>query len=304
MEEYMETIREWYDGYIFGGDTVIYNPWSVIAYFDSEDHIPKAYWVNTGDTGLIKRCIQLDKVKGKEYIERLYKGETIEIEIEQNIVYEEVLNNVDKALSYLLHAGYLKARRVEGKGDTYYLGIPNRELFKIYENILKNWFNIEKNIGTINEGLIESLLKGNMGDFEIYLQDILLSSSSYFDASGSKTSYSPTGIEKEKYENFYHGLILGIMVSIPDEYYIESNREYGLGRPDIVIIPKDKNKKAYILELKNEYTTSKKTAEDAAKEALQQIKDKKYEEGVRNTGVREVVKIGLGFKGKELKICL
>ena len=96
--------------------------------------------------------------------------------------------------------------------------------------------------------------------------------------------------------------ILGIMVNISADYYIESNREYGLGRPDIVIMPKDKSRKAYILKFKNEYTTSKKTAEDAAKEALAQIETKRYEEGLKNTGVKEVVKIGLGFKGKELKI--
>ncbi len=304
MEEYMETIREWYDGYIFGGDTLIYNPWSVISFFDSEDRIPKAFWVNTGDTGLIKKCIQLDKVRGKEHIERLYSGETIEMEVEQNIIYEEVFNNVDKALSYLFHAGYLKARRVEGKTDTYSLSIPNKELAQIYKSILKNWFAIDRNIDNVNTRLIESLLKEDMEDFGIYLQDILLSSSSYFDAAGSSISHSPIGKEKEKYESFYHGLILGIMVSIPDDYYVQSNREYGLGRPDIVILPKDKNQNAYILELKNEYTSSKKTEDDAAKEALQQIKDKKYDEGVKNTGIHEVVKIGLGFKGKELKICV
>jgi len=302
LEGYSETMRDWYNGYIFGGDKVIYNPWSIISFFDSKDYIPKAFWVNTGDTVLIKRCIQLDQLKGKEYIEKLYKGETIEMEIEQNIVYEEVFNNVDKALSYLLHAGYLKAKRVEGKGDSYYLSIPNRELLQIYKNILKNWFALEQETGTVNTRLVDSLIKGDMQDFEIYLQEILLLSSSYYDVPGRKTSYSKTGIEKEKYENFYHGLILGIMVNISDDYYIESNKEYGLGRPDIVILPKDKSKKAYILELKNEYTNSKKTAEEAAIEAMKQIEDMRYEEGVKNTGVKDIMKIGLGFKGKELKM--
>jgi len=108
--------------------------------------------------------------------------------------------------------------------------------------------------------------------------------------------------EDQKYENFYHGLILGIMINISDEYYVQSNHEYGLGRPDIVILPKDKSKKAYILELKNEYTSSKKSVEQASNETLQQIVDLKYEEGVKNTGVKNILKIGLGFKGKELKV--
>lgn len=304
VKEHSETMRDWYNGYIFGGDTVIYNPWSIISFLDSKNHIPKAFWVNTGDTGLIKKCLQLDRLKGKEYMEKLYRGETIEMDIEQNIVYEEVFNNVEKALSYLLHAGYLKALRVAGKGDVYHLSIPNRELKQIYKNILKNWFEIEQKTESINERLVESLLKGNMEDFEIYLQEILLSISSYYDVSDSIKSRSVTGIEKEKYENFYHGLILGIMVNISDEYYIGSNREYGLGRPDIVMIPKDKSQKAYIIEFKNEYTSSKKTAEDAAREAIRQIEEKKYEAGVKNTGVKEVMKIGLGFKGKEMKVLL
>ena len=264
--------------------------------------MPKAFWVNTGDTSLIKRCIRLDQLKGKEYVEKLYRGESIEIEVEQNIVYEEVLNNVDKALSYLLHGGYLKGRRVKGEGDVYSLSIPNKELLQVYKNILKNWFAMEQKTGVINTGLIESLLDGDMKDFEIYLQDILLLSGSYHDASAGKTSRSEAGLEKERYENFYHGLILGMMINISDKYYVESNREYGRGRPDIVIMPKDRNKKAYILEFKNEYTSSVKTAEEAAKEALQQIEDMKYEEGVKHAGVKEVMKIGLGFKGKDLKL--
>ncbi|MCP4402444.1 MAG: AAA family ATPase [bacterium] len=303
LEEYRETVREWYNGYIFGGDTVIYNPWSILSFFDNHDHIPQAFWANTGDVGLIKRCLQLDKLKGKEYIEKLYSGETIEMEIEQNVVYEEVLNNLDKALSYLLHAGYLKAGRIEGKGDMYNVSIPNRELAHIYKNILKNWFNVEQNTETLIHDILRYLLEGDLDRFETYLAALLLRVSSYHDGAAKRPAESIREVdEDQKYEDFYHGLILGIMVNISDEYYIESNREYGLGRPDIVIIPKDRNRKAYILEFKNEYTSSKKSVEDAAQEALTQIETKRYEEGVKNTGVKEIVRIGLGFKGKELKI--
>jgi hypothetical protein len=303
MKEYRKTIQEWYNGYIFGGDTVIYNPWSIISFIDSNEHKPKAYWVNTGDTAMIKRCMSLDQLKGKEYVERLYNGETIETEIEQNIVYEEVFNDVDKALSYLLHAGYLKAGIVEGKAETYKISIPNRELRQIYKSILKNWFTMDQKTGTLVTDIIKYLLDEDMLNFERHLASLLLTVSSYHDAAvGKENVYVKEVEEHKKYENFYHGLILGIMVNISDSYYVLSNREFGEERPDIVIMPKDKNKKAYILEFKNEYTTSERTAEEVAKEALKQIEENKYDIGVMHSGVKEVVRIGLGFKGKELKL--
>ncbi len=305
IKEYREIVQEWYNGYVFGGDTVIYNPWSIINFIKSEDHIPKAYWVNTGDTVLIKRCIRLDQLKGKEYVKRLYNSETIEMEIEQNIVYEEVFNDVGKALSYLLHAGYLKAMRVEGKADTYKLSIPNLELGQIYKSILKNWFAMEQKTGTLVTDIIRYLLDEDMANFERHLASLLLTVSSYHDTVMEKGNVYVQEVEEhKKYENFYHGLILGIMVNISDEYNVLSNREFGEGRPDMVIMPKDKNKKAYILEFKNEYTTSQRAAEEAAREALKQIEEKKYDIGVMHSGVKEVVRIGLGFKGKEMKLAV
>ena len=108
--------------------------------------------------------------------------------------------------------------------------------------------------------------------------------------------------EVERYENFYHGLILGLLVNITDDYYIESNKEYGLGKPDIVILPKESSKTAFIMEFKNVFTSDNKTAEEAAKEALVQIEEKKYTEALEKRGFAEVLKLGLGFKGKELKL--
>ena len=104
-------VDDWYNGYLFGGDTIIYNPWSVLSFVKDDDHQPHTYWINTGDTTLIKKSMQLDEIASKDYIEKLLKGKTLEKKLDQDIVYEDVFNDVDKALSYLLHAGYLKAKR-------------------------------------------------------------------------------------------------------------------------------------------------------------------------------------------------
>ncbi|MEJ6951345.1 AAA family ATPase [Natronospora cellulosivora (SeqCode)] len=226
LELYQDKVREWYNGYLFAGEKVIYNPWSILSFIKGDDYQTKAYWVNTGDTSLIKRCLQLDQIKSKDYLERLYQGESLEMEVEENIIYEDVFNNVDKALSYLLHSGYLKAKRIDGEGNKYLLSIPNKEVATIYQNILKNWFTIEYQSNDLINTLIESLLEKNMEIFEVNLQDILLVNCSYYDTAIGKRIKSAKGNEKERYENFYHGLILGLLVNISDEYNIASNKEY------------------------------------------------------------------------------
>lgn len=301
LSKEMETVQEWYNGYLFGSDKIIYNPWSILQFIKTEDHKPRPYWVNTGDPELIKRSLQLDQIQGKKYIEDFYNGKSIQVEVEQNIVYEDVFNNVEKALSFLLHSGYLKAEEVEDKINTYALSIPNKEIIHIYKDILKNWFNREQKTGELVIKLIDSLFEKDLDSFEILLQDLLIINTSYYD-SIKKRERSVKGEEKEKQENFYHGLILGLMLYLSDDYYIESNKEYGLGRPDIVILPKDLNENVFIIEFKNEYTTSKNTVKQAAQKALEQIKENKYEEGVKKTGVEQVIKIGLGFKGKEVAV--
>ncbi len=301
LNDYAKMMEEWYNGYLFGTDTVIYNPWSVLSFIDNEEHLPQPYWINTGDTSLIKRCMQLDEISSKDYIEKLLKGKTLEKKIEQDIVYEDVFNDVDKAFSYLLHAGYLKAKRKSREENKYLLSIPNREIEEIYKTILQNWFSREQKTGNLVVKLIDSLLKKDFDSFEIYLQDLLIINTSYYDGI-KKIERSLKGEEKEKQENFYHGLILGLMLHLSDNYYIESNKEYGKGRTDIVILPKELNETAFILEFKNEYTTSSKTSKEAAKEAMTQIKENQYEKGVKRTGVKQIIKIGLGFKGKEAAV--
>ncbi|MFN2341419.1 MAG: AAA family ATPase [Halanaerobium sp.] len=296
----LDIVRDWYNGYLFGEGVVIYNPWSILNFIKFSPQKPKTYWNNTGDPKLIKEALQLNQKKGKEYLEKLYQGEIVETEVESNIIYDYVFNDVDKALSFLLHSGYLKAEQTDEDYPKYNLSIPNKEIKLIFKNILDNWFNFEEKSGDLILDMLDSLIKGDLKSFEIHLQDLLLVSSSYYDAASSTRVLSKKGQEKERQENFYHGLILGLMTYLSDQYYLESNKEYGLGRADIVLLPKDKNEPAFVMEFKNEYTTSDISVEKAAAGALKQINEQKYAAALKKQGLKKIYKIGLGFKGKKL----
>ena len=297
-------VNEWYNGYLFGGETVIYNPWSILSFVENEDHLLQPYWINTGDTSLIKKSLQLDEKISKKYIKKLLTGEVLEKEVEQNIIYEDVFNNVEKAFSYLIHAGYLKAQRINNKDNKYQLSIPNREVRQIYIDILQNWFNREQKISELVTNLLDDLFALEIEQFAQDISSILLTLSSYYDnVTDTQIKKTTEKNEIDRYENFYHGLMLGIMVNITDQYHVFSNREFGMGRPDLVLFPKEKEQRAYILEFKNEYTSSPKAIADIASQALKQIKEKKYVPGIKKMGVNRVTKIGLGFKGKEVEVC-
>ena len=304
LEDKYDVVQKWYNGYLFGGNETIYNPWSILNYVKDNGEEPEPYWINTGDTTLIKKCLQLDKVRGKEYISRLYRGYSLEKEIEENIVYEEVFNDVDKAFSYLLHTGYLKGEYSNENNGKYYLSIPNNEILKIYESILKNWFKADLETDYLFNDLSNYLVSEKIEKFEAELNLFLITVTSYYDTvrGNKQVKLVEEKKETEKFENFYHGLMLGLMINIGNDYYLESNKEYGLGRPDLVILPKDKNKTGYIMEFKNIFTSSDETVEAAARRALDQIEEKKYEKGVKKTGINEVLKLGLGFKGKECRV--
>ncbi len=302
LSKKLDVVRDWYNGYLFGDRVVIYNPWSILNFIKSSPQKPKTYWNNTGDPKLIKEALQLEQKKGKEYLEKLYQGERLETEVDSNIIYDYVFNDVDKALSFLLHSGYLKAEQISEDYQKYNLSIPNKEIKLIFKKILDNWFNFEEKSGDLIVEMLDSLTKGDLNSFEIYLQDLILVSSSYYDAAASNRVLSQKGQEKERQENFYHGLILGLMTYLSEQYYLESNKEYGLGRADIVLLPKDKDKAAFVMEFKNEYTTSDTSVEKAAAKALEQINEQKYAAALNKQGLKKIYKLGLGFKGKRVAL--
>ncbi|HBY20825.1 MAG TPA: AAA family ATPase, partial [Clostridiales bacterium] len=300
----LEDIKKWYNGYIFGLDTVIYNPWSIIKYMYNPKNGLKPYWINTSDNRIIKEVMQLDKLEGKQVVEKLIKGEEVKKVLEENVVYQSIKDNPNVAWSFLLHAGYLKAygREKENNRFEYKIAIPNIEVKTIYEDMILNFFKEDTNISADIEGIITSLLKCDIEKFERLLKELYLKQVSYNDVGAKNIEELPEVEQDIRYENFHHGFMLGLLMLIGTGYTVESNKEYGLGRPDIVILPKDKEKTAYIFEFKWESTKGTKTLETLTNIALNQIKGQKYKEGVQAHGYKNVVCIGAGFKGKEIKM--
>ncbi len=305
--DHLEDIKRWYNGYMFGIDTVIYNPWSIIKYMYNPRNGLKAYWINTSDNRIIKDVMQLDKAEGKKVVEKLIKGEKVSKAVEENIVYQSIKDNPDVAWSFLLHAGYLKAFEKEKVRNKYQykLSIPNIEIQTIYEDMIINYFKEDENTLEHIQNIIKTLQEKNIEKFERILKELYLKQVSYHDVNSKKKSIEELGeVEQDKkYESFHHGFMLGLFVLVGEQYIVESNKEYGLGRPDIVLIPKSTNSTAYIFEFKWESTKGTKTLEKLTDEAVNQIKEKKYKEGFSAVyNYESIVCIGIGFKGKELKM--
>ncbi len=304
LTSHMDDIKNWYDGYIFGIDTVIYNPWSIIKYMSMPEDGLKPYWVNTSDNRMIKDVMQLDKAEGKKVVEKLIKGEEVSKVLEENIVYQSIKDNPDVAWSFLLHAGYLKAcgkEKVRNKYQ-YKLAIPNIEVQTIYEDIIISYFKEDENIfGEVNY-IIKSLFDNDIESFERLMKELYLGQVSYHDTSLDSLKEWE---QRERFESFHHGFMLGLFVQMGREFIVESNKEYGLGRPDIVIIPRDMDKTAYVFEFKWDSIKGSKTLDMLANEAATQIKERKYKEGVYKVhGHENIVCIGIGFKGKDLKMLI
>jgi hypothetical protein len=306
----MEKIKEWYNGYIFGQDTIIYNPWSIIKYMGMPEDGLKPYWVNTSSNQLIKEVLQLDMVEGKEVVEKLLKGEEVKKVVEENIVYQRIKTNPNVAWSFLLHAGYLKAYERESVEDefVYKLAIPNKEVKKTYKDSIINYFEVDIKLTRNFNAVVKTLLDNDLEKFERVLRDLYLKQVSYYDVKAQKENFNDVNElseteQDERYENFHHGFFLGLFMYMGEEYLVDSNKEYGLGRPDIVIIPKDTKKTAYVFEFKWESTKGPKPIEKLLDEAMKQIEKNKYAKGVQLKHDNEnVFSIGIGFKGKELKL--
>ncbi len=302
LGEKFKEVKMWYNGYQFGLGTTIYNPWSIINYAVQPEMGLRPYWTNTSANTVIKEVMQLDKVEGKKVVEDLLEGRLVEKTIQENVIYETIKTNPESAWSFLLHAGYLKVtgKKQEKENITYNLAIPNLEVKIIYQSMLRDYFKEDFKIATKINDLIKSLIDQDEETFTILLEELYLIYVSYND---TKTTHERIDLseEKEKHENFHHGFILGLLMFGIEHYEIKSNREYGLGRPDIVLIPKDETKQAYIFEFKWASRKSKKTLEYLLKEAKNQIKEKRYTEGVLKThNLSKVTEIPVGFKGKKI----
>jgi hypothetical protein len=305
LEEKEEIIEKWYNGYLFGNDQEIYNPWSILNYISLPAYGFKPYWNNTASKEMIKRVLQLDSVESKKTIENLLENKRVVKEISENIVYDNIEKDQTTAWSFLLHSGYLKVvKKIDENTRTKYeLAIPNLEVALIYEDILKLYFEEDfKQSGEIKE-LINYLYIEDFENFSIFLKELYLKYVSYMDPNLSSYENIRMIEQKDRQENFHHGFILGLLMYSVNYYDVKSNREYGLGRPDIVLIPKDKDKKAFVFEFKWAGTKSSKTLDDLVKEGKDQIINKNYIEGIRLTeDVKTITALAFAFKGKNIKI--
>lgn len=305
LEESMKNIKEWYNGYNFGGET-LYNPWSILNYILVPEQGFKPYWLNTSENAMVKNLLRLNQAEVKKTIENLLENKIVTKNVSENIVYQNITTDFDSTWSFLLHGGYLKAEnmRIENYEMLYDLSIPNKEIGMMYRSLLKNYFEDDIKLSPMVESLIKSLLDGNLEKFSRVLKSLYLSHVSYYDLSNLNKFDEIDEVNQDiRYENFHHGFILGLLMYGIKKYEVFSNKEYGCGRPDIVLIPKNKEKAAYVFEFKWSSTKSSKELEDLVELGKKQICERSYVEGIKSThGIDNVVAMAVGFKGKKLKI--
>ncbi len=279
IEYELPEVKAWYDGYRFGNSEV-YNPWSILNFIQSEEL--RAYWIETSGNFLINDILKNVSTETIEILENLFNGINIEENINGNSDLS-VLMREDEIWELLLFSGYLTIDEKIGESyeDIYTLRLPNREVKEFFR---KKFIDINFGESTFRKSM-EALKKNNIKDFEKYLQNILLKSTSFHDT---------------KSEIFYHGLILGMMFYLDRDYIVKSNEESGLGRYDVSIEPRNKNNRAYILEFK--VTKNEEDLEKESKEAIEQIISKKYDTSLKERGVKEIVFLGIAFCSKLVKV--
>lgn len=285
LEDKLPEIRAWYDGYSFGGSE-IYNPWSVIMYFDAKCK-PAPYWVNTSGNGIIKYMLDRLDGRGREDLQSLMDGNTISKQVQEGIIYEEIGSNADDLYTMLLTTGYLKCTSSQdGLLGTYMdLQIPNLEILRLFTREIAQNFTGYRGVSDITN-MMDEMLKGNAVLFEEDLNRILRNSVSYHDAANG--------------ESFYHGMMLGFCVLLKDSHIVESNRESGYGRFDLALIPTDRRYYGVIMEFKR--AADEGQLEDKALEALAQIEELSYIAEFQQRQIEKVWKYGIAFCGK--KVCL
>ena len=287
IQDKKEDIKEWYDGYTIGHTKGIYNPWSILNYLTDKKLMP--YWVNTSSNDLIKLVLKNSSTI-KEKIERLLRDETIEVPINLETVIVGIENNEDNIWGLMLGTGYLKVEEtVDLTKGIYKVKLPNREIKELFRGIVEGWFR-NKVIGNDLNSILKDLITLNIKEFEKKFRVLVKEMFSYMDV-GENTA-----------ENFYHAFVLGMLVGLKDTYYVNSNRESGYGRYDIMLEPKDKNGNSFIMEFKVLDDMEEKMIEDTIKNAKKQIEEKGYETNLKEKGYTNITKMVYAFKGKEVKL--
>ena len=298
MSNEKAAVKEWYDGFTFGDVKDIYNPWSIINYLQTGKI--DSYWTDSSSNGIVNKLIKTGTPDVKEAMAVLISGGVIEKKIDEQIVFDQLDKNEDAIWSLLLASGYLCIESYKEVGrlkrKIYGLKLTNLEVERMFEVMIEQWFGKEK----FNyNGFVKSLLNGDIESMNEYMNRVTRGVISYFD-----TGKTPSDEEPER---FYHGLVLGLMVDQVDNYILNSNRESGFGRYDIMLEPIDKNNEklpGIVIEFKVFNPKKEDTLEETVKNALRQIKEKDYDAELIKRGVKEenIYHYGFAFKGKEVLI--
>ena len=276
IEEELTNVKHWYDGYKFG-NSELYNPWSIINFLDGREL--KNYWVGTSENFLIKNILENSTSRTNEILDKLFNEEEVE-EVITGTSDLSILMDSKEVWELLLFSGYLTVKE-KLDDDIYSLKLPNMEVKKLFK---KEFINVHFGISLFRKTM-EALKNLNFNDFEKYFQEIMLKSTSNWDTSK---------------EAFYHGLSLGMLSYLDNDYYVTSNFEAGFGRYDVLLEPKNRNDRAFILEFKVADAENK--LEKLSKEAIKQIEEKKYDINLKSKEIKEITSVGIAFYGKKLKV--
>ena len=278
-EDKYQEICEWYDGYRFG-NSEIFNPWSVINYI-SDQCFPKAFWQSTGSNDIIGEIIGTATPEINENLYKLFCGNTVTTYVDKSVIYPEVQNNPNSIYSFLLVAGYLKVAEIYPQNDGNYMcdvAIPNKEILYVYEKEVLN----RTNQNNVSISIHQAIFSKDTSKLQSLLEDFMLKSISTMD-----------GVS----EAFYHGMMLGLCAVLGSQFKVRSNRESGLGRFDIELLPMVKGIPGFIFEFKHTKDINV-DLDSLANSALKQIEDMKYDTELNDFGVEDIVKIGIAFRQK------
>lgn len=281
-------IREWYNGYRFGEQT-LYNPWSVINFLDSADRKFRPYWIATSSNDLVRALLSAGPQGLRAELETLLSGGTIDKPIEEHIVLRDIEHEPDAVWSFLLFSGYLRARELFTDASHIQwarLDLPNLEVHAALTAMVRSWMSARVGGSGEVEALLQALLRGDARALEHYLSRMLKTSLSYHDTGGREP------------ERLMHGFIVGLLVSLGPEHEVRSNRESGYGRYDVMVLPRVAGRPGVVLELKVVDSDAGETPQRALQAALEQLRDRDYATELRERGASPVIELAAAFDGK------